>query len=108
VADAAFDLVADRADVRDVYACRAGQVPVFVAAAGEDGAGVAAAHGDDDVGGADDLVGPRLGVLAGDVDAALGHRRDGRRVDPAGRVGAAGPGDRVVGGEVGEEPQGHL
>jgi hypothetical protein len=36
--------------------------PFLVAPAGEDGAGVAAAHGDDDVGGAHDLVGPGLGA----------------------------------------------
>jgi hypothetical protein len=34
-----------------------GEFPVEVALAGEDGAGVAAAHGDDDVGGFDDVGG---------------------------------------------------
>jgi hypothetical protein len=68
-ADAAFDLVAERADAVEVPAGRVVEVPVLVAGAGEDGAGVATTHGDDDVCGTDDLVGPRFGVLGGDVDA---------------------------------------
>jgi hypothetical protein len=47
---------------------RVGDRPVLVAFAGEDRAGVAAAHRDDHVGGADGLVGPRFGELAADVD----------------------------------------
>ena len=81
----------------------------LVAFAGEDRAGVAAAHGDHHVGGADDLVGPRLGELAGDVDA---------RVRPSPRppigltrsagFGATGPADRAVPSEMLEEAQRHL
>ena len=63
-ADPLFDVVADRADRVDGLAGRVGQVPVLVALAGEERAGVAAAHRDDDVGGLDDLVGPGLGELA--------------------------------------------
>ena len=59
-----LDLVADRADGVDVVAGGVVELPVLVALAREERAGVAAAHGDDDVGGPDDLVGPRLGVLA--------------------------------------------
>ncbi|OKI48893.1 hypothetical protein A6A27_36370 [Micromonospora sp. CB01531] len=44
------DLVADRADGFDALADGVFELPVLVALAGEDGAGVAAAHGDDDVG----------------------------------------------------------
>jgi hypothetical protein len=47
-------------------------------------------------------------VLACDVDAAFGHCRDGGRVDFGAGFGAAGPGDRGVGGEVGEEAEGDL
>jgi hypothetical protein len=68
----------------------------------------AAAHGDHDVGGPDHLVGPRLGVLGADVDAAFGHRGDRGRVDRGARFGPAGPGDGTVTGEVGEEAEGHL
>ena len=45
--DAGFDVVADVADGLDGLAGGVGDVPVLVALAGEDGAGVAAAHGDD-------------------------------------------------------------
>src|SRR4030095_6078768 len=79
--DAPFDLVADGAGVFDGLAGGGVEDPVEVALAGEDGAGVAAAHGDDDVGGADDLVGPGFGEFSGDVDAAFTHGGDGRRVD---------------------------
>jgi len=46
-ADASFDLVADGAHGVDALSGRDGEVPVEVARAGEDGAGVAAAHRDD-------------------------------------------------------------
>ena len=85
-----------------------GEDPFFVVFAGDDGAGVAAAHGDDDVGGLDDLVGPGLGVLAGDVDVAFGHGLDRGGVDFVARFGAAGPGDRGVAGVVLEEAHRHL
>jgi len=39
------------------------ECPFLIALAGEHRAGITAAHSDDNVGGADDLVGPRLGVL---------------------------------------------
>ena len=58
-----LDVVADGSDGGDVLAGGVVERPVFVALAGEDRAGVAAAHGDDDVGGLDDLVGPGLGEL---------------------------------------------
>ena len=104
----AFDLVADGPDGVDALAGGVVELPVLVALAGEERAGVAAAHGDDDVGGPDDLVGPGLGVLAGDVDADLGHGRDGGRVDRSAGFGAAGPGDGAVAGEVVEPAEGHL
>ena len=44
----------------DVLAGGVSRCPVLVALAGEEGAGVAAAHRDDDVGRPHDLVGPRL------------------------------------------------
>jgi hypothetical protein len=85
-----------------------GLVVSALAAAGEHRAGVAAAHGDHDVGGADDLVGPGLGELGADVDAPFSHRLDGGGVDLAGRFRAAGPADRAVAGKVLEEPERHL
>ena len=69
-----LDVVADRADGVEVLAGGVVEHPFLVAFAGEDRAGVAAAHRDDDVGGLHDLVGPGFGELVGDVDADLGHR----------------------------------
>ena len=59
----------------------------FRSVSGEDGVGVPAAHGDDDIGSLHDLVGPGFGEFAGDVDANLGHRRDGGGVDLVARLG---------------------
>src|SRR6266581_1511602 len=77
----AFDLVAHGPDGFEALAGGVVEVPVEVPLAGEDRAGVAAAHGDHDIGGADHLVGPGFGELAGDVDAPFSHRGDGGRVD---------------------------
>ena len=60
---ATFDGVADGPHRIDALTGRIGQFPVLVALAGEDRAGVTAAHGDDDVGGLDDLVGPGFGDI---------------------------------------------
>ena len=107
-ADSFLDVVADRADGIDGLAGGVGQFPVLVSLAGEDGAGVAAAHGDDDVGGLHDLVGPGFGELAGDVDADFGHRLDRRRVDLVSGFRSAGPGDGILSGHVREVTQRHL
>src|SRR5687768_11160948 len=79
-ADAALDLVPDRAHRVNAPAVRVVKLPVLVALAGIERAGIAAAHGDDDVGGPHRLLGPRLGVLPGDVDADLGHGLHGHGV----------------------------
>ena len=106
--DATADLVTDRAHGGDPEPGRVVELPVLVALAGEDRAGVTAAHRDDDIGGADDLVGPWLRVLAGDVDADFGHRVDGRRVDLGSRFGTAGVHQDAVAGEVLQPAGGHL
>jgi hypothetical protein len=74
------DLVADAADGLDGLPGRVGQVPVEIALAGVDGAGVAAAHGDDDGGGLDLVAGQRLGELSREIQADLGHGLDDGRV----------------------------
>jgi hypothetical protein len=59
---AAFDVVADGSDGGEVQAGGIVEVVLgFVALAREDGAGIAAAHADHDVGGSHGLIGPRLG-----------------------------------------------
>jgi len=92
------DIVADGADGGDVESGRVGDVPVEVALAGVDGAGVAAAHGDDDVGGLDLVAGQWLGVLAGQVEPDLGHGGDDGGVELAGGLGSGrGDPDAAVG-----------
>ena len=49
-----------------------------------------------------------LGNSFGDVDADLGHGRDGGRVDLEAGFGAAGPGDGTVAGESLEPAERHL
>jgi len=105
---AAFDLVADGSYSGNVFAGRIVEIPVFVPFAGEYGAGVAAPHRDDDIGGANDLIRPALGVFARNVDAAFAHRLDGGRVDLVSGFGAAGPGDRAVAGVLLEKAECHL
>src|SRR5260370_9373283 len=87
--DAAANLVADRTDRVDAEALRVVEHPVLVALPRIDGARVATAHGDADVGGADDLVGPRLGELSANVDPDFGLRVDGGRIARAGGPAAA-------------------
>ena len=49
-----------------------------------------------------------LGNSLGDVDADLGHRLHGGRVDLVAGFGSARPGDGLLTGEVVEEPERHL
>src|SRR5690606_6847376 len=86
--DACTDVVADGADRVDSLTCRVVELPVLVALPGEERAGVAAAHRDDDVRGLHSFGGENLRGFGGDVYAELGHRvhRDG--VDLVGRHGS--------------------
>ena len=90
-ADASLDFVADWAHRFNLLAGRVVAGPVFVTLAGEYGTGVAAAHGDDGISGPDHFVGSGLGVLAGDVDAPLGHSGDGCGIVHADEQEAVGP-----------------
>ena len=83
--DARVDLVADPAHRLEVLPGRVVELPVLVALARVDRARVAAAHRDDDVGGADGLIGERLRELLAQVDAELAHCLDDRGVDPLAR-----------------------
>ena len=73
-----------------------------------DGAAVAAAHRDDDVGGAHDLVGQRLGELEGHLDPELGDRLDDGVVDDRGGIRAGGERVDAAFGDVTGERGGHL
>src|SRR5437588_12089724 len=65
------DVVDDGSDGLDGAPRRVGQVPVEVVLAWVVGAGVAAAHGDDHVGGSRAVIGEGLGVVAGRVQPAF-------------------------------------
>ena len=88
--DTRVDVVPDPPDGLEILPGRILESPVLVALAGVDRARVAAAHRHDDVGGAHDLVGERLGELLAHVEADLGHRLDHGRVDLVGRIAACG------------------
>ena len=83
VSDTGVDVGADRRDALGGRERGVADRPVLVAGAGEDGADVAAAHRHDDVGGADGVVGERLGEAVGaervelrpDVGVDRGRRR---------------------------------
>src|SRR5690606_32324297 len=75
---------------------------------GEDRACVAAAHGDDDVGGLDGVGGEDLGLLGADVDAVFEHGVDGDGVDLVGGGGAGGPDLDGSAGQGAQVPGGHL
>jgi hypothetical protein len=113
-ADAALQVVTDRAYCGHVEAGRVVEVPVGVPGAGEDGAGVAAAHRDDDVGGAHHLVGPRLGVLADGGELVVAGMQEPLdrlaavdAVELGGKPGGGGgEGELLVDGQVGVLPGG--
>src|SRR5699024_1365508 len=90
-ADSAVDVVADGADGLGGLAGGVVEVPVEVALAGEDGAGVTAAHGDDYVGGLDRFGSQGVGKFLGQVQAEFGHDLDDGWVDllGGGRSGRA-------------------
>ena len=84
------------------------ELPVEVALAGEDGADVAAAHGDDDIAGLDGVGGEDLGFLVGEIDAFFAHGFGDDRVDGLGRGRSGGAHFDGVVGKVGEVAGSHL
>jgi hypothetical protein len=72
----ALEVVADVADSVEGLAVGVGNVPVEVALAGVDRAGVTAVHRDDDVGGMHHTGGELLRVGHGESDAAFGEHRE--------------------------------
>src|SRR5690606_27817629 len=100
---ASVDLVDDGPNVVDVLAGRVGEVPVEVALAGEDGACVTTAHGDDHVGGARRFVGERLRKLLGHVQPALREYLGDSGVDVLTRGRAGGADGHPTGAVVVEQ-----
>jgi hypothetical protein len=78
------------------------------ALAGKDRTSITAAHRHHHVGGLDDLVGPRLRVLAGDVDADLAHCLDRGRVHLVPGFRTTRPRDCLVASQVLEPTHRHL
>ena len=84
--DMGLDVFADRADNLERLICRVGDLPVLIALARIDRAGVAATHRDDHISGLHDDVGQRLGELVADIDT---RPRSSPR-SPPGRSAAPG------------------
>src|SRR3954470_20825873 len=106
--DPALDLVPDRANAVEVVAGRVVKIPVEVALAGEDRAHVAAAHGDQYIGGLGGVPVQFAGCVGGDVDADLAHGFDGDRVDLVGGFAAGRADLDGVAGQVAQPAGGHL
>src|SRR5918994_5489302 len=85
---ALLDLVADPAHTLEVRVGRIVELPILVALAGVDRAGVAAPHRDHGVRRPHHLVGEWLGELLPEVHADLGHRLAHRGVDLVGGLAA--------------------
>src|SRR5699024_10745908 len=98
----------DRSDGLDALSGGVVELPVFVAFAGEDRAGVAAAHRDDDIGCSHGVGGEELGALGGDIDADLAHGVDDGGVELVGGFGPGGANLDLVPSQVSEEAGGHL
>src|SRR5690606_14179914 len=84
------DLVADGANGVEVLAVGVGEVAVEVAAAGDVGALVAAAHRDDDIGPAGVVFAELVRDAVGEIDVELAHHLHDLGVDVVGRGGAGG------------------
>src|ERR1019366_685594 len=106
--DAGLDVVADRPDHLDGLAGGVGDFPVFVPFAGEDRTGVTAAHRDDHIGGADDVVGQGFGEGFGELDPPFGQRLDGQGADLLVGLRAGGTDVDLLGGQVLGQGCGHL
>src|SRR5581483_9081439 len=106
--DPGADVVADCTDNLDGLAGGVGELPVLVALAGKDRAGVTTAHGDDDIAFLGGGVVELLGVFGSDVDADLPHRLDRNGVDLVGGLGAGGADLNAGAGEVTQPSGSHL
>ena len=106
--DAMADRVADGPDMVEILACGVVQDPVLVAFAGIVGAGVAAPHGDYDVGGFDGLRGQDLGSFGGNVDTFFGHGLDGDGIDLVGGFGTGRAYLDLAAGQLTEIAGGYL
>ena len=84
------------------------ELPLEVALAGEEGTGVATAHGDDDIASLDGVGGENFGSLVGEVDTFFAHGFEDDRIDRVGWGRSGGADFNRVAGEVVEVARGHL
>jgi hypothetical protein len=112
LADLLFDspsnFVANGSDVADVLACGVVEDPVFVAFTGLERTGVAAPHGDDDIGAFDGLGGQNFRFSAAMSMPSSAHGLNGDRVDLVGGFGAGRPNLDLAPREVIKVSGGHL
>src|SRR5690606_24767258 len=106
--DACSDLIADRTHRLDALPGRVVELPIFVALSGEEGAGVAAAHRDDDVRGLHRFGGKYFRLFCRDVDVELGHGVNGDGVDLVGWHGSGGANLDTLARDIAEESGRHL
>src|SRR5829696_8142586 len=102
------DLIANGSNHIDTLSRRVVEGPVLVAFAWIVGTGVTAAHRDHHIGGLDRVVGENLGLFGSDVDAFLGHRLNGYRVDLVGRFAAGRSDLDGTGRQLSQVSGGHL
>lgn len=74
--DSRPEVVTNSAHYVNRLTCRVGQVPVLVALAGEDRAGITATHRDNHVRATDSIDGQHLRLLACDIDVDFAHDLD--------------------------------
>lgn len=101
-------IVADGADGFHIEASRVGQVPVEVALARVDGAGIAASHRDDNVGCRDLFSDQALRDLPRNVEPQLGHRLDYGGVELACRLRSCRRNPNATASLMAEQRCGHL
>lgn len=106
--NAPADFIADRAYSTEALPGRVVELPVKVALAGEEGAGVATAHGDDNIASLDCVGSENLGSLFGEVDTFFAHGFDDDRIDRVGRGRSSGADFNRVAGKMVEVARGHL
>src|SRR5436190_14789028 len=102
------DLVSDPPHRLEVLTLGVLELPVLVSLSGIDGAGVAAAHRDHDVGRANRAACERLRKLPREIDVDLRHRLDDDGIEPLRRLAARGADSHPALGQLAENPGGHL
>jgi len=103
------DVVADRANLRERATLGIGKTPVFAPETGDERARFAAAHGDEEIRAAREVIAETLRPRVREVEVDLTHHRDDFEMNLLGGLRARGDGTRAGRvGEVVEERRRHL